>query len=214
MPTESGLRSCGAPTARRDDRSKGPASTKKILGVLKWRDQLFVHAGFAWTDFRWPPRTYAELENQAVPGGPRRRPGPADEMRTSLSPILLVLAALSGSACAQGYRLIENFTEPLPSSPQITAEVEMKEPKVGLASARLSYRMNPKNHVALLEADHGRGRGDLRSDPLSAMSGAERISNGDRPDHVHGPLQEARRARQHGRIDPQHRRTFDIVDLN
>jgi len=72
------------------------------------------------------------------------------------SPILLVLAALAGPACAQSYRVVENFTEPLPSSPQITAEAEMKEPKVGLAAARLTYRINPKTRSALLDVGEKR----------------------------------------------------------
>lgn len=71
--------------------------------------------------------------------------------RLLFSPFLPALIAVTGSAFAESYHLVENFTEPLPSSPQVTAEAEMKEPKVGLASARLTYRMNPKTHVAILD---------------------------------------------------------------
>jgi hypothetical protein len=31
-----------------------------------WRDQLFMNVGYAWTDYRWPPRTYMEVENHAL----------------------------------------------------------------------------------------------------------------------------------------------------
>ncbi len=66
VPTENGLQVLRRSDGQLDDRFQGPESTKKVLSVLKWRDELFLHSGFAWTDFRWPPRTYAELENQSV----------------------------------------------------------------------------------------------------------------------------------------------------
>ena len=66
VPTEKGLLVLRRTDGQPDDRFQGPASGQKILSVLKWRDQLLVHSGFAWTDFRWPPRTYAESENQSA----------------------------------------------------------------------------------------------------------------------------------------------------
>lgn len=66
VPTEKGLlvlrRSDGQP----DDRFTGPELTSKVVAVAKWREQLFVHVGYGWTDFRWPPRTYAEYVNQTI----------------------------------------------------------------------------------------------------------------------------------------------------
>lgn len=66
VPTEKGLLVLRRSDGAVDERFSGPPVPTKILSVLKWREQLFLHTGNAWTDFRWPPRTYAEFENKAV----------------------------------------------------------------------------------------------------------------------------------------------------
>jgi len=66
MPTEKGLMVLRRTDGQTDDRFTGPDVPNKILSVAKWREQLFMHVGYCWTDFRWPPRTYAEFENKAV----------------------------------------------------------------------------------------------------------------------------------------------------
>ncbi len=72
VPTEKGLQVLLRADGKPDTRFAGPESNEKVLSVLKWRDELFVHTGFAWTDRRWGPRTYAEFENTTailVPAG-------------------------------------------------------------------------------------------------------------------------------------------------
>ena len=66
VPTDKGLLVLRRADGKPDERFTGPEVTKKVLTVAKWRDQLFLHIGYAWTDFNWPPRTYAEFVNQAV----------------------------------------------------------------------------------------------------------------------------------------------------
>lgn len=66
VPTDTGLLVLRRADGQPDERFSGPELTKKVLTVSKWRDQLFLHIGYAWTDFNWPPRTYAEFVNQAV----------------------------------------------------------------------------------------------------------------------------------------------------
>ena len=66
VPTDNGLLVLRRADGKPDERFTGPEVTKKVLTVAKWRDQLFLHIGYAWTDFNWPPRTYAEFVNQAV----------------------------------------------------------------------------------------------------------------------------------------------------
>lgn len=65
--------------------------------------------------------------------------------------LFILLAAGTGSAWAQAHRLVENFTTALPSSSQIVAEANLKDAKVGLGAAKLTYQMNPKNRVANLD---------------------------------------------------------------
>ena len=66
VPTEKGLLVLRRADGQPDDRFTGPDITNKVVSVTKWRDQLFLNVGYAWTDFRWPPRTYAEYVNQAI----------------------------------------------------------------------------------------------------------------------------------------------------
>ncbi len=66
VPTDKGLLVLRRADGKPDERFTGPEVTKKVLTVAKWRDQLFLHIGYAWTDFNWPPRTYAEFVNQSV----------------------------------------------------------------------------------------------------------------------------------------------------
>jgi len=66
VPTDKGLLVLRRVDGKPDERFTGPELTKKVLSVAKWRDQLFLHIGYAWTDFNWPPRTYAEFVNQSV----------------------------------------------------------------------------------------------------------------------------------------------------
>ena len=61
----------------------------------------------------------------------------------------ICLSALT--AFAQPHQLIENFTAPLPASAQFTSEPDFKDAKVGLASGKLDYRINPRTRTATLE---------------------------------------------------------------
>jgi hypothetical protein len=64
VPTEKGLRVVRQADGLADPRFEGPKLDEKVLGVAKWRDQLFLNVGYAWTDERWPPRTYVEVEHK------------------------------------------------------------------------------------------------------------------------------------------------------
>ena len=66
VPTETGLQIVTQVDGLADPRFEGPTLDQKVLSVAKWRDQLFLNVGYAWTDFRWPPRTYMEVENKVV----------------------------------------------------------------------------------------------------------------------------------------------------
>lgn len=66
IPTEKGLMVLRQSDGQPDSRFIGPDVPHKILSVAKWRNQLFLNVGYAWTDFRWPPRTYVETENQTM----------------------------------------------------------------------------------------------------------------------------------------------------
>jgi hypothetical protein len=76
------------------------------------------------------------------------------------------LAAMTVAAFGQKYQLVENFSAPLPEGTQIVSEPDSKEPKVGLASAKLAYHINPKTRVATLELGDERralsGPGELK----------------------------------------------------
>ena len=61
------------------------------------------------------------------------------------------VAAVTATALAQPHQLVENFTAPLPASAQFTSEPDFKDAKVGLASGRLDYRLNPRTRTATLE---------------------------------------------------------------
>jgi outer membrane protein assembly factor BamB len=84
VPTETGLlvlkQADGQPDPRFEFQSQvqgGPKLDQKVLSVAKWRDQLFLNVGYAWTDYRWPPRTYMEVENRValwVPESPPPSP--------------------------------------------------------------------------------------------------------------------------------------------
>ena len=81
VPTETGLlvlqQADGQPDPRFEFQSQGPKLEQKVLSVAKWRDQLFLNVGYAWTDYRWPPRTYMEVENRValwVPESPPPTP--------------------------------------------------------------------------------------------------------------------------------------------
>jgi outer membrane protein assembly factor BamB len=84
VPTETGLlvlqQADGQPDPRFQFQSQvqgGPKLDQKVLSVAKWRDQLFLNVGYAWTDYRWPPRTYMEVENRValwVPESPPPSP--------------------------------------------------------------------------------------------------------------------------------------------
>jgi outer membrane protein assembly factor BamB len=66
VPTEKGLAVLERSDGQADPRFSGPPLGQKVLSVAKWRDQLFMNVGYAWTDERWPPRTYMEVENRAI----------------------------------------------------------------------------------------------------------------------------------------------------
>ncbi len=63
VPTEKGLLVLRRADGEPDTRFAGPELKEKVLSVLKWRDQLFVHTGYARTDLSRGPRTYAEFKN-------------------------------------------------------------------------------------------------------------------------------------------------------
>ncbi len=63
----------------------------------------------------------------------------------------LLLLASAAAAFAQAHVLVENFTAPLPSSPQIISEADTTDAKVGLASAKLTYHLNPRIRAAQLD---------------------------------------------------------------
>ena len=69
---------------------------------------------------------------------------------TMIRPVLL-LVALTASASGQPHHLVENFSTLLPSSADIRAETNTADPKVGLASSRLHYSINPKSRAAVLD---------------------------------------------------------------
>jgi outer membrane protein assembly factor BamB len=79
VPTAKGLAVLQRSDGQADTRFQfqGPPPDQKVLGVAKWRDQLFMNVGYAWTDYRWPPRTYMEVENKVfvwVPESPTADP--------------------------------------------------------------------------------------------------------------------------------------------
>ncbi len=57
----------------------------------------------------------------------------------------------AATAFAQPHQLVENFTAPLPANAQFTTTADFTEPRVGLASGKLDYRINPKTRAATLE---------------------------------------------------------------
>jgi len=78
VPTETGLRVLTQADGLADPRFEGPKLDEKVLSVAKWRDQLFLNVGYAWTDYRWPPRTYMEVENKVVILVPEAPPAAAE----------------------------------------------------------------------------------------------------------------------------------------
>lgn len=70
---------------------------------------------------------------------------------TSFATVATVVAAL-----AQPHQLVENFTAPLPSNPQFTSTADLAEPRVGLASGKVAYHINPKTRTATLELGEDR----------------------------------------------------------
>jgi len=78
----------------------------------------------------------------------------------------LCSAAVGEEKPRQPYALVENFSAELPSSEEVRCEAEFKEPKVGLAAARVAYRLpNARAQARLwLEAEARRlaGPGTLK----------------------------------------------------
>lgn len=68
----------------------------------------------------------------------------------------LLLAALTGTAMAQSHFLVENFTSALPSNAQITSEVNVTDPRVGLGAAKLTYQINRRTRTATLDLGNER----------------------------------------------------------
>jgi outer membrane protein assembly factor BamB len=64
VPTGKGLAVLRQADGQPDTRFEGPKFAEKILGVAKWRDQLFLDAGRIWTDFSVPPRTYVKTQGR------------------------------------------------------------------------------------------------------------------------------------------------------
>lgn len=78
VPTAKGLSVLRQADGEPDPRFTGPTLKRKVLSVAKWRDQLFLNIGYAWTDFRWPPRTYMESENSTVIWVPEAKSPPSE----------------------------------------------------------------------------------------------------------------------------------------
>ena len=79
------------------------------------------------------------------------------KMRTGFTNIAAVLA-LSFVAAAQAgeqYYLIDNFTTALPGNASVTCDADMQQRKVGLASARINYRLDEKQRSASLSFPEG-----------------------------------------------------------
>ena len=66
VPTDTGLQVLQRADGQADPRFEGPKLDQKVLGVAKWRDQLFMNVGYAYTNYKSPPRTYMLAENRAV----------------------------------------------------------------------------------------------------------------------------------------------------
>jgi hypothetical protein len=79
------------------------------------------------------------------------RPHPGNSTSECRATLVLAFLAMTSSAFSQAHQLVENFTAPLPSNAQIVCEADAKELKVGLASNKLVYHINPKNRIATLE---------------------------------------------------------------
>ena len=86
-----------------------------------------------------------------------RQPSPGRATATIMSSLRDRLAFTAAgllftfSALAQPHQLVENFTAPLPTNAQFTSTADFAEPRVGLASGKLAYRINPKSRTATLE---------------------------------------------------------------
>lgn len=90
---------------------------------------------------RFPPHSKTTRANRA----------PLSMSRVS-SLVAFALGLLSAaSALAQPHQLVENFTAPLPSNAQFTSTADLAEPRVGLASGKVAYRINPRTRTATLE---------------------------------------------------------------
>jgi hypothetical protein len=78
-------------------------------------------------------------------------------MRTARLALAIVCVVLSTRAISgeQPYQLIENFTSVLPSSPSVTCEVNAQQAKMGLGSARLTYKLDANQRRAQLSFADG-----------------------------------------------------------
>ena len=76
VPTDTGLAVLQQADGQADPRFAGPKLEQKVLGVAKWRDQLFLNIGYAYTSYTTPPRTYMKTENRVVVWVPES-PSPA-----------------------------------------------------------------------------------------------------------------------------------------
>ena len=76
VPTDTGLAVLQQADGQADPRFAGPKLDQKVLGVAKWRDQLFLNIGYAYTSYITPPRTYMKTENRVVVWVPES-PSPA-----------------------------------------------------------------------------------------------------------------------------------------
>ena len=76
VPTDTGLAVLQQADGQADPRFAGPKLDQKVLGVAKWRDQLFLNVGYAYTSYTTPPRTYMKTENRVAVWVPES-PSPA-----------------------------------------------------------------------------------------------------------------------------------------
>ena len=74
-------------------------------------------------------------------------------LRTAL--FIAVLAATNAFSGEPAYQLIDNFTAALPSSASVSCEVNTQQPKFGLGSARLTYKLDPNQRRAQLSFTDG-----------------------------------------------------------
>ncbi|MBI2194634.1 MAG: NPCBM/NEW2 domain-containing protein [Planctomycetes bacterium] len=78
------------------------------------------------------------LRHYRIAGLPHRLPASA----------LVMLLTAAGGALSEPYHLVDNFSIPLPSTAELNCQVDWEHARVGLAAARIAYRMDPGRKAA------------------------------------------------------------------